>query len=196
MNNSNAIITSRGEVVHSFSSTICGIRVSKLSSASAAKWTLTVQNIYEDIEVDSVTIEILPTQKTRFETRVEMEVGKGTISCTQHSTYTKQCQILDNSGEWHHECKLYTNIRANSSFECHAYNWGRMEASVEHIVVDIKNSTRPAVGTLEENDHNYVLRCQFTDSVNNCQAEMPNGKDELFLMNGLYTGHYSSYDTL
>lgn len=182
--------------MHSYSNTICGIRVNKLSAASAATWTLIVENIYGDIEQDAVTIEILPTQKINFETRVEKEMGKGTISCSKHASYTKHCKIFDNTGQAYHECDLYTNIKANSSYECYTYNWGRMEASVEKIMVDIKESTQHAEATLEENDNHFVIRCQFKDKIHNCQAEMPNGKDEIFIMDGLYNGRYSAYDTM
>ncbi|XP_037936959.1 uncharacterized protein LOC119670667 [Teleopsis dalmanni] len=192
------ITTSRNEIVLPFSSTICGIRVNNISSASAAVWTLEAENIYGDFEQDSVNVQILPAQKTRFDTHIQRELGKGSIACTKHDSYTKHCKIVDKqSNESWNQCEVYTTIRPNISFECLTYNWGRMQESYEHIFVETKERTVYTTASMEDNNNtSVILRCQFSDTLQSCQAEMPDHKNEIYIMDGMYNGRYSTYDTL
>lgn len=168
-----------------------------VSAASAAIWTLEAENNYGDYEQDTVTIQILPMQKTNFDTRVQMEIGKGTIRCSKHETYTKHCTILDvYYGGTYHQCDLYTSIHPSSMFECYMFNWGHMKQSYERIFVDIPNSTYYTNATMEDNNSMSALRCAFKDKVFSCQAEMPESTTELLIMDGVYDGHYSAYDTM
>lgn len=186
----------RGEHILPYSNTVCGIRVKDVSSASAAIWTLEAENDYGDYEQDSITIQILPLQKSNFETRVQLEVGKSTIRCSKPDT-AKHCKIVDlYYGGTYHECELYTTIHPSSIYDCYVFNWGRMEQSHERIFVDTVNATAPYTNaTTTDNDDALILGCEFRDKVYSCQAEMPDHRTELLLMDGAYNGHYSAYDT-
>lgn len=191
------IITDRGEAILPFSATVCGIRVDKLTAASAAIWTLEAENAHGEFEQDQIKIQILPDQKTKFDTHVQREIGRGTISCSKHESYTKHCKIYDNeTGESWNKCDAEVTIRPNKTLDCYTFNWGRLEESQEHIFIDIKNATQYAAASVMDNDTSIVMRCKFVDTLYSCQAEMPDHKKELYIMDGLYNGRYSSYDTL
>lgn len=197
LDNTEPIKTERNEYVLPYAKNICGIRVTDVSAASASIWSLEAESINGDYEKDSLTIQILPTQKTNFDTRMQVEIGKATVKCSKHESYTKHCKIVDiYYGNTFHECTLYTSIHPNSMFECYIYNWGRIEQSRERIFVDIKNSTLFTNGTHEVSNSSDILSCEFQDKVFSCQAEMPDHMEELLIMDGLYNGRYSAYDTI
>ncbi|XP_065363778.1 uncharacterized protein LOC135957050 isoform X1 [Calliphora vicina] len=197
LNASEPIKTERNEYILPYTEHLCGIRVSDVSASSAAIWTLETESVHGDTEQDSITIKILPPQKTNFDTRVQLEIGKSTVKCSKHESYTRHCKIVDiYNGGTHHQCELYTSIHPNSMFECFMYNWGRMEESRERIFVDIKNSTLYTNATQEDQNSAEILGCEFQDKVFSCQAEMPNHKNELLIMDGVYNGRYSAYNTV
>lgn len=104
------IKTEQDEYILPYAENICGIRVNKVSAASAATWTLEAENILGDYEQDSLTIQILPTRKINFDTRVQLDIGKATVKCSKHESYTKHCKIVDiYSGSTYHQCELYTS---------------------------------------------------------------------------------------
>lgn len=76
------------------------------------------------------------------------------------------------------------------------YNWGRIAQSRERIFVDMKNTTLYTNATQDESSKSEILHCEFEDKIYSCQAEMPNHKSELLIMDGLYNGRYSTYDTM
>ncbi|XP_073835029.1 uncharacterized protein isoform X2 [Musca autumnalis] len=189
--------TTRGEHILPYDEHVCGIRVMGVTSASAAIWTLETENEYGDYEQDSVNIQVLPFQKTKFDTRVQMEIGKGTIKCSKPDS-AKHCKIVDlYYGETYHDCQLYTTIHPGSSFECYIYNWGRMEESYERIFVDTLNNSLPNTNaTMYENSKAVIISCDFQSTVYSCQAEKPDHKTELLIMDGVYNGYYSAYQTV
>lgn len=149
-----------------------------------------------DIEEDAITIDVLPSQKTKFDTKVEMEMGKGSVKCSK-SAYTRHCKIFDNYyEEEHHECELFTSIHPKSIFDCYMYDWGRIEESHERIIVEIKTVNLNTNATLTENKNNAVLSCGFQDKVFTCQATKPGNKKDLLIMDGLYNENYSAYNTM
>ncbi|XP_059223646.1 uncharacterized protein LOC106086382 isoform X2 [Stomoxys calcitrans] len=197
LNTTTPMVTERGEHLLPYADNVCGIRVMSVSSASAAIWTLEAENNYGDFEHDSITIHTLPLQKTNFETRVQKEIGKGSIKCSKPDS-AKHCKIVDvYYGITYRQCDLYATIHPSSIFDCYIYNWGRMEQSHERIFVDAVNSSLPYTNaTLMDNENAAVLGCDFRDKVYSCQAEMPDRRTELLVMDGVYNGHYSAYDTV
>lgn len=197
LNATEPIKTERNELILPYAKNLCGIRVSDVSASSAAIWTLEAESVHGDFEHDSITIKVLPPQKTNFDTRVQLEIGKSTVKCSKHETFTRHCKIVDIiNGGTYHQCELYASIYRNSMFECFMYNWGRMEESRERIFVDIKNSTLITNATQIEENNAEILNCEFQDKVFSCQAEMPNHKSELLIMDGVYNGYYSAYNTM
>ncbi|XP_058979008.1 uncharacterized protein LOC131802642 isoform X1 [Musca domestica] len=197
LNATEPIDTSRGEHILPYENDVCGIRVMGVTAASAAIWTLEMENYFGDYEQGSATIQILPFQKTKFDTRVQMEFGKGTIKCSKPDS-AKHCKIVDlYYGETYRDCQLYTTIHPGSSFECYVYNWGRMEESYERIFVDTLNGTLPSTNaTLNENNKAITISCDFQSTVYSCQAEKPDRKTELLIMDGVYNGYYSAAQTI
>ncbi|XP_011181654.2 uncharacterized protein LOC105211747 isoform X2 [Zeugodacus cucurbitae] len=197
LNTAEAIITAVGEEVLPFSSNICGIRVNKVSSASASLWKLEAENAFGDYERGELKLSILAMYKKHFNTSVQLAIGEGAISCSLSDTATKQCKIIDHKkNEIWNSCNIYTNIRPNRTFDCYTKNWGSLTQSHEHIVVEAKNSSLYTTASVMDGEESVVMRCQFKSELRGCQAESPGGKDELYLMEGLYNGRYSAYDTL
>uniref|UniRef100_A0A034WTH0 Ig-like domain-containing protein n=2 Tax=Bactrocera dorsalis TaxID=27457 RepID=A0A034WTH0_BACDO len=197
LNAANAIITANAEEVLPFSSTVCGIRVNKVSYASADTWKLEVENAFGDYERGELKLSVLATHKKHFNTSVQLAIGEGAISCSLSDTATKECKIIDHKRNqvWN-SCNIYTTIKPNRTFDCYTKNWGSMTQSHEHIVVEAKNSSLYTTASVTEGDDSVVMRCQFKSELRGCQAESPGGKTELDLMEGLYNGRYSAYDTL
>lgn len=197
LNSTEPITTERDEYIRPYANDICGIRVNKVSTESAGVWTLEAENVKGFVEKSSITIEILPYQKTNFDRRLSLEIGKSTVKCSKHSNQTKYCKIFDvYNGQMYHQCELFTSIRPNSMFECFMYNSGRMEVIRERIFIDIKNSTVYTKASLETKENSEVLRCDFLHKVYSCRAEMPDRKTELLITDGVYNGYYSAYNTM
>ncbi|XP_053949580.1 uncharacterized protein LOC128857826 isoform X1 [Anastrepha ludens] len=197
LNSFESIITARDEEVLPFSANVCGIRVNKVSPVSAAIWTLEAENAFGDYDQGGIKISILSMQKKQLNTSTAMAIGEGAISCTLPTTATKQCKIIEyNSKEVWNSCNIYTQIRPNQTFDCYTNNLGCITQSHEHITVELKNSTMYTTASVTESDNSVVMRCQFSSMVHGCQAELPGREKELYIMEGLYNGHYSAYDTL
>ncbi|XP_017476836.1 PREDICTED: uncharacterized protein LOC108366869 [Rhagoletis zephyria] len=197
-NSVEAILTTRGEEVLPFSNHRCGIRVNKLSSESAGMWTLEAENAFGDYEQGDLKVSILSMQKKYLNTSVQLAIGDGTISCTLPASATTQCKIIDynNKDEVWNSCNIYTHIRPNRTFVCYTHNLGSMTQSIEHITVQAKNSSMYTTATVTEGDDEVVMRCQLNSVVQGCQVEMPGRRKELYIMEGLFNGRYSAYDTL
>ncbi|TMW47591.1 hypothetical protein DOY81_007336 [Sarcophaga bullata] len=196
LNATEPIKIDRNESILPYAKDICGIRVNGVSTESETHWTLEAESVNGVVEQGLITVEILPYQKTNFDKRMISEIGKSTVKCSINPIYTKYCKIFDvYTGQMHYQCELFTNIRPNSMFECFMYNSGRMEVIREHIFIDIKNSTLYTNSTLETKENFEILRCDFLEEVHSCQAEMPDRKTELLIMDGLYNGRYSAYHT-
>uniref|UniRef100_W8C1A1 Ig-like domain-containing protein n=1 Tax=Ceratitis capitata TaxID=7213 RepID=W8C1A1_CERCA len=192
-----AIVTARDEEVLPFNGNICGIRVRNVSSASAGIWQLEAENPYGDYERGELKLTILGMHKKHVNTSVQLAIGDGTISCSLPDLAVKQCKIIDHKkNEVWNSCSIYTHVRPNRTFDCYTRNWGRMTQSHERIIVEVKNSSLYTTASVTETDESFVLRCQFGGELHGCQAEAPGRESELYIMEGLYNGRYSAYDTL